>query len=188
MYRAVALAAYQTGVNPADEEAVSTLAEKITIDVQPVTARDDRTSTVLLDGDDVSWAIREPVVDESVSRVSAYPRVRAAMVDQQRKIGLRRKVVMIGRDIGTVVLPEADLKIYLEASLEVRARRRFQDLDARGRDQTLEEVQSALARRDEADTGRDLSPLRPAKDAVVIDTSALTPEETIQKIEPLLAG
>jgi cytidylate kinase len=188
MYRAVALAAYQTGVNPADEEAVSTLAEKITIDVQPVTARDDRTSTVLLDGDDVSWAIREPVVDESVSRVSAYPRVRAAMVDQQRKIGLRRKVVMIGRDIGTVVLPEADLKIYLEASLEVRARRRFQDLDARGRDQTLEEVQSALARRDEADAGRDLSPLRPAKDAVVIDTSTLTPEETIRKIEPLLAG
>ncbi len=188
MYRAVALAAYQTGVNPADEEAVSTLAEKTTIDVQPVTARDDRASAVLLDGDDVSWAIREPVVDESVSRVSAYPRVRAAMVDQQRKIGLRRKVVMIGRDIGTVVLPEADLKIYLDASLEVRARRRFQDLDARGRDQTLEEVQSALARRDEADTGRDLSPLRPAKDAVVIDTSALTPEETIQKIEPLLAG
>ncbi|MGB7538542.1 MAG: (d)CMP kinase [Anaerolineales bacterium] len=188
MYRAVALAAYQTGVSPADEEGVSALAEKIAIDVQPVTARDDRTSTVLLDGDDVSWAIREPVVDESVSRVSAYPRVRAAMVIQQRKVGLRGKVVMIGRDIGTVVLPEAHIKIYLDASLEVRARRRFQDLDSRGGDQTLEEVQAALARRDEVDSGRDLSPLRPAKDALVIDTSALTPEETIQKIEPLLAG
>jgi len=188
MYRAVALAAYQNGVNPADEEAVSALAEKIAIDVQPVTARDDRTSTVLLDGDDVSWAIREPVVDETVSRVSAYARVRAAMVVQQRKVGLRGKVVMIGRDIGTVVLPEAHIKIYLDASLEVRARRRFQDLDSRGGDQSLEEIQAGLARRDEVDTGRDLSPLRPAKDALVIDTSALTPEETIQKIEPLLAG
>jgi cytidylate kinase len=188
MYRAVALAAYQTGVNPADEAAVSALAEKITIDVQPVTARDDRTSTVLLDGDDVSWAIREPVVDASVSRVSAYARVRAAMVVQQRKVGLRGRVVMIGRDIGTVVLPEADKKIYLDASLEVRAKRRFQDLDSRGGDQTLEEVRAALARRDEVDTGRDLSPLRPAKDALIIDTSELTPEETLQKIEPLLAG
>jgi cytidylate kinase len=188
MYRAVALAAYQTGVNPADEAAVSELAEKIAIDVQPAKAADDRTSTVLLDGDDVSWAIREPVVDESVSRVSAYARVRAAMVAQQRKIGLRGKVVMVGRDIGTVVLPEAHIKIYLNASLEVRAKRRFQDLDSRGGDQTLEEVREALARRDEIDSARDLSPLRPAKDALIIDTSELTPEETINKIEPLLAG
>jgi len=187
MYRAVALAAYQNGVNPGDEAAVSELAEKIAIDVQPAKASDDRTSIVLLDGDDVSWAIREPVVDASVSRVSAYARVRAAMVVQQRKVGLRGKVVMIGRDIGTVVLPEAGRKIYLEASLEVRAKRRFQDLDSRGGDQSLEEVQAALARRDEADAGRDLSPLRPAKDALVIDTSALTPEETLKKIEPLLA-
>ena len=188
MYRAVALAAYQTGVNPADEAAVSELAEKIAIDVQPAKAADDRTSTVLLDGDDVSWAIREPVVDESVSRVSAYARVRAAMVAQQRKIGLRGRVVMVGRDIGTVVLPEAHIKIYLNASLEVRANRRFQDLDSRGGDQTLEEVREALARRDEIDSARDLSPLRPAKDALIIDTSELTPEETINKIEPLLAG
>ncbi|MBN2086637.1 MAG: (d)CMP kinase [Anaerolineales bacterium] len=188
MYRAVALAAYQAGVNPTDEEAVSALAEKITIDVKPVGAGDDRTSIVLLDGDDVSWAIREPVVDATVSKVSGYARVRAAMVAQQRKVGLRGKVVMIGRDIGTVVLPEADKKIYLEATLEVRARRRFQDLDSRGGDQSLEEVQAGLAARDEADTGRDLSPLRPAKDAFVIDTSELTPEETIRKIEPLLAG
>ena len=188
MYRAVALAAYQAGVNPADEEAVSALAEKISIDVKPVGAGDDRTSIVLLDGDDVSWAIREPVVDASVSKVSGYARVRAAMVAQQRKVGLRGKVVMIGRDIGTVVLPEADKKIYLEATLEVRARRRFQDLDSRGGDQTLEEIRAGLAARDEADTGRDLSPLRPAKDALIIDTSELTPEETIRKIEPLLAG
>jgi cytidylate kinase len=186
MYRAVALAAYQSGVDPADEAAVSALAEEIVIDVQPPAAGDDRTSTVLLDGEDVSWAIREPVVDESVSQVSAYGRVRAAMVAQQRKIGLRGKVVMVGRDVGTVVLPEADLKIYLDASLAVRARRRYTELESRGGSQTLEEVQAGLARRDEVDSSRDLSPLRPADDAVILDTTARSPDEILRQVEPLL--
>jgi len=186
MYRAVALAAYQSGVDPTDEGAVSELAEKIAIDVLPAAAGDGRTSTVLLDGDDVSWAIREPVVDASVSQVSAYRRVRAAMVAQQRKIGLRGKVVMVGRDVGTVVLPEADLKIYLDASLAERARRRYAELQSRGGKQTLQEVQTALARRDEVDSGRDLSPLRPAGDAVMIDTTAETPEEILRRVETLL--
>jgi CMP/dCMP kinase len=93
---------------------------------------------------------------------------------------------MIGRDIGTVVLPEAGVKIYLEASLEKRAQRRFGELDERGGDQSLEEVQAALARRDEEDARRDLSPMRPAADALIIDTSELSPEETIRKIEPRL--
>lgn len=186
MYRAVALAAYQSGVDPADEAAVSELAEKIVIDVQPSMAGDDRTSIVLLDGDDVSWAIREPVVDESVSQVSAYGRVRAAMVAQQRKIGLRGKVIMVGRDVGTVVLPEADLKLYLDASLAERARRRHLELESRGGDQTLEEVQAGLARRDEIDSGRDFSPLRPAENAVIIDTTSLSPKEILKQIEPLL--
>ncbi len=186
MYRAVALAAYQTGADPADEAAVSELAEQIAIDVQPATDEDGRTSTVLLDGDDVSWAIREPVVDASVSIVSAFARVRAAMVAQQRRIGLRGKVVMVGRDVGTVVLPEADLKIYLDASLEERARRRYAELESRGGQQTLQEVQTGLARRDEVDSGRDLSPLRPAEDAMVIDTTAMTPEEILRKVESLL--
>jgi cytidylate kinase len=186
MYRAVALAAYQNGVDPANEAEVSELAERISIDVRPPAADDGRTSTVLLDGDDVSWAIREPVVDASVSQVSAYARVRAAMVSQQRRIGLRGNVVMVGRDVGTVVLPEADLKIYLDASLEERARRRFLELDSRGGDLTLEEVQAGLAQRDEVDSSRDLSPLRPAKDAMIIDTTAMKPEEILAKIEPFL--
>jgi cytidylate kinase len=186
MYRAVALAAYQNGVDPGDEAAVSSLAEKISIDVRSPATEDGRTSAVLLDGDDVSWAIREPVVDASVSQVSAYARVRAAMVAQQRRIGLRGNVVMVGRDVGTVVLPEADLKIYLDASLEERARRRFLELESRGGDLTREEVQAGLALRDEIDSKRDLSPLRPAEDAVIIDTTALTPEEIIKKIEPSL--
>jgi cytidylate kinase len=188
MYRAVALAAYQNGVNSSDEAAVSELAEKISIDVQPASSSDGRTSTVLLDGDDVSWAIREPVVDASVLQVSAFARVRAAMVAQQRKIGLRGKVVMVGRDVGTVVLPEADLKIFLDASLEERARRRYLELESRGGDQSLEEVQAGLAHRDAIDSSRDLSPLRPAKDALIIDTTGMTPEEILQKIEPRLAG
>jgi cytidylate kinase len=186
MYRAVALAAYQSGVNPEDEAAVSALAERISIDVLPPIGGDGRTSTVLLDGDDVSWAIREPVVDASVSRISAYPRVRAAMVAQQRKIGLRGKVVMVGRDVGTVVLPEADLKIYLDATLDERARRRFIELQARGGTQTLEEVQTGLARRDEVDSSRDLSPLRPAQDAVILDTTTRTPEEILRQVVQLL--
>jgi CMP/dCMP kinase len=186
MYRAVALAAYQKGVNPADEEEVSALAETISIDVRPAANGDGCTSTVLLDEDDVSWAIREPVVDESVSQVSAYARVRAAMVAQQRRIGLRGKVVMVGRDVGTVVLPEADLKIYLDASLAERSRRRYAELQSRGGKQTLQDVQMGLARRDEVDSGRDLSPLRPAEDAVIIDTTALTPEEILKKVESLL--
>lgn len=186
MYRAVALAAYQSGVDPADEAAVSELAEHISIDVLPSADKDGRTSTVRLDDDDVSWAIREPVVDASVSKVSAYSRVRAAMVAQQRKIGLRGKVVMVGRDVGTVVLPEADLKIYLDATLEERARRRYIELQSRGGSLTLDEVQAGLSRRDEVDSNRDLSPLRPAQDAVLIDTTALTPEEILRKIDPLL--
>jgi cytidylate kinase len=187
MYRAVALAAYQGGVDPADEDAVSELAEKISIDVQPAEEDDGRTNTVLLDGDDVSWTVREPVVDDSVSCISAYKRVRAAMAAQQRVIGLRGQVVMVGRDIGTVVLPEADMKIFLQASLEERARRRHRKLDAHGSDLTLEEVQAELAGRDEADAARDPSPLRPAEDALVIDTTALTPEEVLKKIEPRLS-
>jgi cytidylate kinase len=188
MYRAVALAAYQNGVNPAEEAAVSELAESISIDVLPSAEKDERTSLVVLDGDDVSWAVREPVVDASVAQVSAFARVRAAMVAQQRKVGLRGKVVMIGRDVGTVVLPEADLKIYLDAKLEERSRRRFLELESRGGDQTLEEVQAGLARRDGIDSGRSPSPLRPAEDAVVIDTTALTPEAVLEQIGLLVEG
>jgi cytidylate kinase len=188
MYRAAALSALRRDVDPADEEAVSALAEKLSVDVLPPTVDDGRTNTVLLDGVDVSWAIREPAVDASVSQVSAYRRVRAAMVVLQRNIGLRGKVVMVGRDVGTVVLPEADLKIYLDADLVERARRRHREWTGRGNTQSMEEVRKGLAHRDEIDSHRSLSPLRPAEDAVIIDTSALTPEEILDKIRPMLEG
>jgi cytidylate kinase len=186
MYRAVALSALRRGVDVEDEEQVSALAEGLAIDVLPPAVDDGRAGTVLLDGIDVSRAVREPAVDAAVSKVSAYRRVRAAMAAQQRRIGLRGRVVMVGRDVGTVVLPEAELKIYLDAALDERARRRHRELAARRSSQSLEEVRKGLARRDEIDSSRELSPLRPAEDAVIIDTTALTPEEILQRIEPLL--
>ena len=182
MYRAVALAAYQNGVNPADERAVSELAESVSIDVRPSAGRDERANMVLLDGDDVSWAIRESVVDETVAQVSAYARVRAAMTAQQRAIGMRGNVVMVGRDVGTVVLPEADLKIYLEASREERVRRRHAELESLGSPLTPEDVRDDLVRRDEADSRRGLASLRPAPDAIVIDATELTPEAVVEKV------
>ncbi len=182
MYRAVALAALRRGVPPSDEEAVSGLAGEIEIDVLPPAVDDGRPYTVLLDGDDVSWTIRLPEVDGTVSQVSAYRGVREAMIPQQRRIGLRGGVVMVGRDIGTVVLPEAERKVYLDASPAERARRRYAEQKERGGNQTQEDVQANLSRRDEIDSSRDLSPLRPAQDAVRIDTTSLAPEEILEKI------
>ena len=132
MYRAVTWAALDRGIDIDDEAAVTALAERVRIDVLAPTVEDGRQYTVMCDGQDVTWAIRAPDVDRAVSPVSAYPGVRAAMTAQQRRIGLGGRVVMVGRDIGTVVLPEADLKIYLDASVEERARRRLREIMSRG--------------------------------------------------------
>ena len=124
MYRAVTWAALVRGLEINDEKAVTQLAETAQIDVRPSSQNDGRTSDVLLDGVDITWETRRPDVEASVSPVSAYRGVRQALASQQRRIGQRGRIVMVGRDIGTVVLPEADLKIYLDASAEERARRR----------------------------------------------------------------
>ena len=121
MYRAVTYKAISGDLDVNDERAVTQLAEEIQIDVKPPSADDGRTSDVWADGEDITWDIRTPEVEAYVSLVSAYAGVRQAMAATQRKIGLRGRVVMVGRDIGTVVLPEADVKIYLEASVEERA-------------------------------------------------------------------
>ena len=132
MYRAVTLAALQRGVPASDRSAVERIAEEMDIDVHPASVDDNRLYDVVADGQDVTWAIRSREVDALVSQVSAYPGVRRAMTRRQREIGLRGRVVMVGRDIGTVVLPEADLKLYVVASLEERARRRHQEHLDRG--------------------------------------------------------
>ncbi len=149
MYRAVTWQALASGVPVADEAQVTALAEAAEIDVLPVVQEDGRQYTVLVDGQDVTWAIREPAVAGNVSQVSAYPGVRAAMVAQQRRLASRGRMVMVGRDIGTVVLPDAPLKIYLDASAEERAQRRWLEEQARGRARPYEAVLAEVRRRDQ---------------------------------------
>jgi len=186
MYRAVTWAALQRGVSIHDEAAVTELAEALRIEVTPPTRDDGRQYTVCADEQDVTWEIRQPEVDAAVSPVSAYPGVRLALTQQQRRIAAMGRMVMVGRDIGTVVLPDADLKLYIQASDEERARRRYLELKARGEDVTYQEVLTSMRRRDQIDSQRAHAPLRPADDAVIIDTDGLEIDEVLARIEPLL--
>ncbi len=177
MYRAVTLLALQQGIDVRDEAAVTALAEKITIDVLPASKSDGRAYDVVVDGKDITWEIRRPQVDANVSIVSAYRDVRHAMSEQQRRIGQRGKVVMVGRDIGTVVLPEADLKIYLDASAEERAHRRHDEIEARGERADYKEILAKVIERDRIDSTRDVAPLKVATDAIVIDSDRMNADE-----------
>lgn len=181
MYRAVTLAALRQGVDVDDEPAVEGLARRVHIDLRPATVDDGRLYDVLLDGEDCTWDLRKPDVEANVSQVSAYAGVRAALTEQQRRIGLRGGVVMAGRDIGTVVLPEADLKIFLSASQEERAQRRFEELQARGDKTTLAEVLESLKQRDEFDSHRAVAPLRPAEDAIILNSDGMKVEDVLAK-------
>lgn len=188
MYRAVTWAALERGLAIEDEAAMTALAERVQIDVLSPTVSDGRQYTVLCDGRDVTWAIRAPEVDHAVSPVAVYPGVRAAMTAQQRRIGLAGRVVMVGRDIGTVVLPEADLKIYLDASVEERARRRQNECLARGEAVEYADVLAGLRWRDQIDSGRATAPLRAAQDAVVIDSTCLDVPGVMAAVERLVEG
>ena len=179
MYRAVTLAGLQAGIPASDEDRVTKMASEISIDVRPPSKQDGRQYDVIVDGEDVTWEIRSKEVDANVSEVSAYSGVRQAMTERQREIGRRGDVVMVGRDIGTVVLPEADLKLYLDASVEARARRRYEERQARGEDVEYEEILESMRTRDRIDSNRDVAPLRPAEDAIHIDSSDLSIEETL---------
>lgn len=186
MYRAVTWALLARGISIADETAVTALAEHLKIDVTPPTVDDGRQYTVLADGVDVTWAIRTPEVDGNVSPVSAYPGVRRALVRQQRRVAAGGAVVMVGRDIGTVVLPEADLKLYLDASIKERARRRWREVQGRGSGADYETVLASMRRRDEIDSHREVSPLRVAEDAFVVDTTDLGIQEVLAVLERLI--
>ncbi len=189
MYRAVAWAALESGIPIEDEEQVTALAQRLDIDIEPPQEDDGRQYTVLADDVDITWEIREPAVNRAVSPVSAYGGVREALVAQQREIGAEGAVVMVGRDIGTVVLPDADLKVYLDASLEERARRRHREAKQRGATSTLEEEIVAIRRRDEIDSSREVAPLAQADDAFYLDTTDLDIDEVVQRIlEALPAG
>jgi len=188
MYRAVTWAALSRGIEIADETAVTQLAERLQIDVAPPDTDDGRQYTVRADGVDVTWELRTPAVDAHVSTVSAYPGVRRAMVTQQRRVAAEGGVVMVGRDIGTVVLPDADLKLYLDASVEERARRRWKEIQARGEAADYAAVLAAMRRRDQIDSNREVSPLRVADDAVVVDTTDLAIAEVLAEVERLVEG
>jgi cytidylate kinase len=186
MYRAVTLAALEGGIDIRDEAAVVALAEGLVIDVTPPTVDDGRHSTVYLDGRDVTWELRSAEVDANVSIPSAYRGVRTAMTRQQRHIGARGRVVMVGRDIGTVVLPDADLKIYLVASAEARAHRRWKEYRANGRDDSYGDILAAMRERDKIDSGRAVAPLKAAEDAIVYDTTQLSAQAVFEHFVQLI--
>ena len=175
MYRALAWRAQQLGVDLDDEAAVLAVAQAAAFDVQG--------STISIDGLDASAAIRTPEIDRAVTRVARLPLVRAELVRRQRALAAAGGVVMEGRDIGTVVFPDAPVKIYLDASPEERARRRAHDpAHASSQRQALAEIATAMERRDDADRTRATSPLVIAPDAVVIDTTSMPVAEVVDKV------
>lgn len=186
MYRAITLAALEADIPIEDEDACTRLAEHTHIDVRPSSVEDGRPNDILIDGEDKTWAIRTPAVDANVSVVSAYPGVRTALTQKQRLIGQRGNVVMVGRDIGTVVMPDAALKIFLDASVAERARRRYQERLDRGEPADYKQVLEIIQRRDQIDSTRDVAPLRSAEDAVVIDSDHLTADQVFDIIIALV--
>ncbi len=186
MYRAVTLAVLKKNVDVNDEDLVTKVAEEMDLDIHPATIDDGRSNDVILEQEDVTWEIRLPDVEAHVSQVSAYKGVRVAMTKKQREIGNRGGIVMVGRDIGTVVLPDAEIKLYLDASVEERAKRRYLELINRGKQATYESVLDDLKRRDKIDSSRAIAPLRPAEDAIMIDSDHMDAEEVFQYIFKLV--
>lgn len=178
MYRAIGLFALRSGVFGEDREGVAALLPEIRLEL----CFQDGAQHILLNGEDVSQAIRTPQASAYASLVSAIPAVRSFLLDYQRSFARSNSVIMDGRDIGTVVLPQADCKIFLTAGSEARARRRFAELQAKGDETPYEEVLAAIRQRDLQDSSREAAPLKAAEDAVVVDTTACTLEESIEKV------
>lgn len=182
MYRAITLIALELDMNLHDEAAVTELARNTQIEIRPPSKEDGRAFDIIVGTKDITWDVRRGDVDANVSKVSAYAGVREALSEQQRRIGLRGKVVMVGRDIGTVVLPEADLKIYLDASAEQRAKRRYEELVARSEKADYDEILKKVIERDHIDSTRAVAPLRPADDAVIIDSDKMDVEQVFTQV------
>jgi CMP/dCMP kinase len=181
MYRAVAWKALRDGLSLDDERAVAELADTVSLDVGP--------SAVRVDGDDVTRVIRTPEIDRAATRAARLPRVRQALVRRQREIGRQGGIVMEGRDIGTVVFPDADVKIYLDAAPEERARRRASDpAHGVGRQNALIDVENDMKARDLSDQTRANSPLTVAPDAVRVDTTQLTVEDVVEAVLKIVEG
>ncbi|MDI3299418.1 MAG: (d)CMP kinase [Bacillota bacterium] len=177
MYRAVALAALEAGIPPGDAEAVSRVAREV-----DVRLRDGGRPRLLLAGRDVTDRLRSPEVEAVVSTVAAHGEVRRVLVALQRRLAAEGGVVLDGRDTGTHVVPDADCKVFLTASVEERARRRLRQLQREGYRMDLGEVAEEIRRRDAMDSGREVAPLRPAPDALVLDTTGMTVSGVVQLI------
>ena len=186
MYRALTTAVLEQKIPATNEKAVNILAKQVDIRLVNTPAG----LQTFLNGRDVSKAIRLPQVTQVISQISAYKEVREIMKNKQRQLAREGGVVMDGRDIGTVVLPDADVKIFMDASVEERTQRRLDELRSKGVKIDREQIREEIVRRDQLDSTRDVAPLKPAPDAHVLDTSDLTVEEQVQRvltiIEPLL--
>lgn len=181
MYRAVTWLALKRGIDLKNELAVTQIAEDVPIEVSPASLEDGRSCDVVVDGFDITWEINTPEIDANVSTVAAYSGVRAALTQQQRRIGMRGRVVMVGRDVGTVVLPEADLKIYLDASPQERARRRHREAVKRDANSSYEKILAQAIERDRVDSTRAVAPLKPAPDAVILNSDQLNADQAFEK-------
>lgn len=183
IYRTVGLAAREAGVDPKDPNTVEALLPSVKIDMNHDESGLQR---MMLNGRDVTDEIRHPDISLYASAVSAIPAVRAFLLDMQRQLARENSVVMDGRDIGTVVLPDADVKVFLTATPEDRAQRRYEELLQRGAKTSYEEVLCDLKKRDEADSTRKVAPLRPAADAICVDTTGNTLEESFRLLRSMI--
>ena len=179
LYRAIGLAAQRRGMGAKDTADVTAMLPQLTVELD---FNENGEQIVLLDGEDVSAFIRTPEISMMASGVSAIPEVRAFLLELQRDMARRHNVIMDGRDIGTVVLPGAQIKIFVTASAECRARRRYDELIAKGTDVTFEDVLSDVVARDYADSHREIAPLKPADGAVLVDTSGENLETSVKKL------
>ncbi len=175
LYRGVALAVKTRGVDPADDGELEKLCRELKLDFVLQTGG----GRLVLNGEDISGLIRTPEITMLASAVSARPAVRAYLFDLQRNMGQEKAAVFEGRDMGTVVFPEADVKFFLEASRKIRAQRRFEEIKSKTT-QTLDEVERDMRQRDQNDSTRDLAPLKPAPDAVIIDSTDMKVEQVIE--------
>jgi CMP/dCMP kinase len=187
MYRAITWEALQNGIAISDEAAITLLAQTTVIDIHPASDKNECDCDILVNGMDITAQMHRPDIDNNVSVVSAYAGVREALTSQQRRIGLRGKVVVVGRDIGTVVLPEAEVKIYLEATDRERARRRYEEHHRHGEPVGMESILATLRKRDQIDSTRAVAPLRPAKDAIILNSDDLDAEQVFQAALHIIA-
>ena len=183
LYRAVGLYAKRAGADPTVASKITALLPEISLSLRYT----EEGQRVLLNGEDVSAMIRTPEVSMYASAVSAIPAVRKFLLEIQKKMASEGNVVMDGRDIGTVIMPEADVKLFLEAAPEERAHRRYRELLEKGQSVTEAEILSSMQKRDKADSGREIAPAVPAEDAIFIDNSNLLPEETLARALDIIA-